>query len=319
MHPSLRVIVFVAAVLTLVLVSTLLVAAYERGAQRFRFSRGQAVTGTTTATTAVSIDAIYLNPELGLILHYPSNWIPEQGGVSAMTLPTRFRGVDGFFELAVTGEPGMTLSLAVNDLAYGEEQPYGANPRITAITVSGQEGRLIAATDPNITDAAILVPFPRPVTLNGQSAAFLVLHTDQAHLEALAAQLRFVRNQSGEITGLPNILVYEPRSNDVVDGTVSIVGVARVFPASPAGRENTLSLRLVDPYTNRVFLEQTTMATAPNAGAYGTFAIDLNFPRIENLRSATLEVFQASPRDGLPARQAGTPTDVVAIPLRFAP
>lgn len=302
MRSSLRNISFFAIALSFALASSLLLAAYWRGRQRLALTPNQVPTETVSTVLA---DALYLNPELGLIIRYPSTWIAEEGPLAAGNIPMRFRGADGFLELAVTGEPGATLSLAVNDIAFSEEQPYGANPRVTVIMVGGQEGRLITPVDSQISDAAILVPFPQPVMLSGQSAAFLVLHADRVHLEAIATRLRFVRNRSGEITGLPNILVYKPRSNDIVDGAISVSGVARVF-------ESSVSLRLIDSYTNQIFLEQATMTAAPDVGTYGTFAVDLNLPRIENLRSITLEVYQASARDG-------TPMDVVRIPLRLAP
>jgi hypothetical protein len=53
-------------------------------------------------------------------------------------------------------------------------------------------------------------------------------------------------------------------------------------------------------------------ASSPDIGQHGVFRVSLNAPDTLRGRSATVQVFWNSPRDG-------SPTDVVRIPVTVAP
>jgi len=98
-----------------------------------------------------------------------------------------------------------------------------------------------------------------------------------------------------------NITVISPLSGDLVDNPIHVTGEAIVF-------ENVVSWRLRDSDGN-VLTGGITEAAAPDMGQFGPFDFYVVVPYTVN-KKITLEVFQASAKDG-------SDTDLVSIPLEL--
>lgn len=97
-----------------------------------------------------------------------------------------------------------------------------------------------------------------------------------------------------------NIKVTSPRPNESVNFTFVIAGRARVF-------ENVVSFRVKDK-SGTILVAGTTNANAPDIGQFGDFSKQVTVTTAAP--SGTVEVFQASARDG-------SDQDLVTIPVLF--
>jgi TolB protein len=131
----------------------------------------------------------------GVSFRYPAGWQPADAGEPG----ARFAGEDGFFEIGAMG--GDSLDDVVAAEAGHHLRPYGSQPIIESLRVAGQEARLIlpASDQPSgmAAQAALIVRYPRPVTLSGQSVPFFVLWADAAHIRTIAQTLQFRGDASG--------------------------------------------------------------------------------------------------------------------------
>ena len=104
-----------------------------------------------------------------------------------------------------------------------------------------------------------------------------------------------------------NIVVTDPKINDRVGRTFIALGEGRVF-------ENVVSYRLLNQNLKEIILQGTTMSNAPDVGQFGKFTITITIPesykKLANGDPLTLEVYQASAKDG-------SDIDKVTIPLIF--
>lgn len=98
-----------------------------------------------------------------------------------------------------------------------------------------------------------------------------------------------------------NISVTSPSANETVSNPIHVTGSARVF-------ENVVSWRLKDS-KGAVLTNGTTEAAAPDVGQFGDYDFWLVVPEVLNA-NVTLEVFQASAKDGSDA-------DLVSVPLKL--
>ena len=97
-----------------------------------------------------------------------------------------------------------------------------------------------------------------------------------------------------------NIVVLSPEVNQSVENPFLVRGRARVF-------ENVVSIKLRDK-KGKVLTETTTYAASPDVGQFGDFEAYVGYSTPE--AQGTLEVYQASAKDG-------SPTDLVKIPVNF--
>jgi hypothetical protein len=95
-----------------------------------------------------------------------------------------------------------------------------------------------------------------------------------------------------------NIVVSEPKSNDIVTSPFKVTGKARVF-------ENQFNYRLKGS-DGSILAQGNPTANAPDVGQFGPFEFQVTFP--PNSVSGTLEVFDSSPKDG-------SEIDMVTVPL----
>lgn len=101
----------------------------------------------------------------------------------------------------------------------------------------------------------------------------------------------------------PNIIVFSPQVNEIVGGTLTAQGIARVF-------ENQFNVRIVA--NGKKEFEKGVMANAPDAGLYGSYETKINIAGlgIKDGEEFTLEAFDYSAKDG-------SEIDKVVVSLKY--
>ncbi len=253
--------------------------------------------------------AHYLNPDFKVVFTYPASWGPNIRHGSINGIPTHFEGREGFFTIDALQVDEGTLESAVGSIAYHKLKPYGDTPEIVHETIDGQEAAIIMPREGALKEAALVVRYPHEVRINNTVYSFFVVYTDKEHAEDIARSLRFFENNSAEkkLSSVPNILVYQPRMGDVVSGTFTVVGFARVF-------ENQFSIRLSADGVG-VLSEETASTHASDSGTYGYFEHEvtvspMSLAKLKSHPQASLEVFEYSARDG-------SETSKVMVPITW--
>ncbi|TDA70324.1 MAG: hypothetical protein D9V47_01950 [Clostridia bacterium] len=138
----------------------------------------------------------YTNDAYHITLQYPATWQKDP------RYDERYGGSDGFFAIGAVSGEGRTIDEVAEIEAYHKLQPYGSNPQITKVRVSGREGRLIwpAADQPPEMEnqAAVIVKSPAPIQVGGVTYHYVLLWADQQHIEDIARSLRFTVSNSPE-------------------------------------------------------------------------------------------------------------------------
>lgn len=150
----------------------------------------------TVSRTEASAWQTYTNAAYHVTLQYPATWQKDP------RYDERYSGSNGFFALGATSGEGRTIDGVADGEAHHKLHPYGSNPQITKVRVSGQEGRLIlpAADQPPEMEnqAAVVVQPPAPIRVGGDSYHYLLLHADRQHIEDISSNLRFTVSKGTE-------------------------------------------------------------------------------------------------------------------------
>jgi TolB protein len=117
---------------------------------------------------------------------YPINWIKVS--------EYRYEGVDGFFQAAAVA--GENLEQVCRNEAYHVLKPYGSEPTIMKTAIQGQEACLIFPYPDQPLEmrgqSALIVRYPKPITISGQTYSFFILWADQNHLREIANTVTFL-------------------------------------------------------------------------------------------------------------------------------
>jgi hypothetical protein len=110
-----------------------------------------------------------------------------------------------------------------------------------------------------------------------------------------------------KVVEAPNVIVFSPLPEQVVDMRFQVTGIARVF-------ENVLSLRIKNADTGKIYSQNNSTVRSPDIGQYGDFSFTYNLSALQQVlpsgEQLILEVYQASAKDG-------SDQDVISIPLIF--
>ncbi|MCF7754145.1 hypothetical protein KQ941_06815 [Paenibacillus xylanexedens] len=129
---------------------------------------------------------LYLNQVYKISFYYPRSWhkVTEE----------RFEGADGFFQIsAISSEEGIHEVCRAE--AFHMLKPYGANPRIFPAVIQAQEACFIFPSEDQPVEmrnqAALIVKYPAPVVIQGNTYSYFILWADQNHLISLGKTLTF--------------------------------------------------------------------------------------------------------------------------------
>ncbi len=157
----------------------------------FDWWRGSPDQQALARAAAVAGWPTYSDAAYGISLQYPDGWKSraDYGGV-------RYEGPDGFFSLNASSGQGKTLDAVTELEAHQQLQPYGSNPEITAVEVQGRPARLILPSSDQSPEmqgqAALVVEYPQPITLEGAHYRFLILYADQKHIQDISSTLHWL-------------------------------------------------------------------------------------------------------------------------------
>lgn len=132
--------------------------------------------------------AVYRNEMYKVSFYYPKEWQPVEGDDT-------YEGESGFFTVSAAGGE-LTIEDVVQSEAGHVLKPYGSEPRIERVKVGGQEGVMILPSedaDPSMRgQAALILPYPSPVTISGNTYEHFVLWADEFHIKGMADSLEFL-------------------------------------------------------------------------------------------------------------------------------
>lgn len=117
--------------------------------------------------------------------------IPEQW-VKKPQYDTRYEGSSGFAELTAMSGYGLSLKEAADIQINNDLKPLGDNPKVMNTTIGSQEAAIItpSGSDPK-AQSAILVKFPKPLTISGTPYYYLLIWTDREHAEKISNGIKF--------------------------------------------------------------------------------------------------------------------------------
>jgi TolB protein len=123
-------------------------------------------------------------------LRMPADWKPVRG------YEMRYGAPGGFVQLSAAGAGDADLERAAASEANHPLEPYGSRPSLRRTHAAGQEAYLILPSADQSSEmerqAALLVRYPRPVRIAGSVYCFLVLRSDEPHLEMIGNTLEFM-------------------------------------------------------------------------------------------------------------------------------
>ncbi|MEH7379281.1 hypothetical protein V7138_02210 [Bacillus sp. JJ1533] len=132
-------------------------------------------------------NGVYTNETYRVRFRYPSNWHQVNS--------ERYEGADGFFQISAIGG-GDDIHEVCRGEAYHQLLPYGSSPRIYQTRISSQEACLIypSADQPSEMNrqAAAIVRYPVPVTIEGSTYNYFILWADEDHLNSIARTITFL-------------------------------------------------------------------------------------------------------------------------------
>lgn len=131
--------------------------------------------------------AIYTNEIYHVAFPYPAHWrkVTEE----------RYESEDGFFQIsAISSED--ELGQVCHSEAFHPLRPYGSNPRVVRSYVQNQQACFIFPSSDQPKEmknqSALILKYPRPVSIGGTTYQYFVLWADRNHILSLAKGFRFV-------------------------------------------------------------------------------------------------------------------------------
>ena len=152
------------------------------------------LTAALTAFAALAVAGVssdweeYTDNELHVAFRHPKDWKPSP----QYSDRTYFGGPDG--EVQLDASEGDNPEQVCRGAASHKLQPYGAHPQIKPIKVDGQKGCIVWPSDDQGAPwyAELVVPFPRPVDINGERWPLLTLYADKKHFLDIVRTLKFL-------------------------------------------------------------------------------------------------------------------------------
>lgn len=118
---------------------------------------------------------------------YPSDW--------KKTSDHRFEGFGGFFQVSAIRGPKSIDEAARNEASH-TLRPYGSSPTIQRLNLRGLETRLIMPSPDQAREmkkqAALIIRYAKPVTIQGNQFSFLVIYADMDHIHLIAKTLKLM-------------------------------------------------------------------------------------------------------------------------------
>ncbi|HEX2925875.1 MAG TPA: peptidase M56 [Ruminiclostridium sp.] len=133
---------------------------------------------------------LYENKTYKVSLHYSKNWKINPKYVE------KYEGNDGFFQVSAYSGKGLLIDEVVQKEVNHILKPYGSNPKVTGLSIQGQEARLIMPSEDQKDEfnhqAELIVKYPKAVKINESTYYFFILWADTSHIRQISDTLRFI-------------------------------------------------------------------------------------------------------------------------------
>ncbi|TKC19131.1 LysM peptidoglycan-binding domain-containing protein [Robertmurraya kyonggiensis] len=140
-------------------------------------------------TTLTTETTTFTSSTYRVQLQFPANWQRAIDGRE------RYEGANGFFQVSAIAYDGPLGDVCQSD-AYHQLRPYGTNPQIVSTQIQGQPACMIFPSADQPTQmqnqAALIVQYPTPVVISGNTYRFFILWADVGHINQITSTLRFL-------------------------------------------------------------------------------------------------------------------------------
>jgi len=128
----------------------------------------------------------FISQKLKVSLLFPLNW--------SKVSEDKYKGVDGFFQ--VSAIRGASLKDVCEGEAFHKLMPYGSSPTIMNTSIKGQHACFIFPypdQPPEMQNqAALIVTYPKPIIISGESYNFFILWADNNHIKEISNTVSFL-------------------------------------------------------------------------------------------------------------------------------
>jgi TolB protein len=131
---------------------------------------------------------LYSDKVLQVMFRHPKEWKTSP----AYSDRTYFGGRDGAVQLDAS--EGDTPRQVCDGAATHHLQPFGAHPRIQSMKVQGQNACMVWPSEEQgaNADVELVVQFPRPLKIEGNSYTQLTVLADKNHILGITGSLKFI-------------------------------------------------------------------------------------------------------------------------------
>ncbi|WP_419887251.1 LysM peptidoglycan-binding domain-containing protein [Neobacillus niacini] len=134
-----------------------------------------------------SLKKTYSNSVYKIRFQYPSHW--------QRVNDERYEGEDGFFQISAIASD-QSIEMVCQNEAFHQLNPYGTKPRIQHTRIRNQPACLIFPSQDQPSEmknqAALIVQYPNPVTIEGTEYNYFILWADQNHIIEISNSLTFL-------------------------------------------------------------------------------------------------------------------------------
>lgn len=138
----------------------------------------------------------YKNNALQVTLEYPKGWKAAGGDYIIGGHPSRYEGIDGFFEVAAINGQDKTIDDVAADEAGHKLNPYGSSPETQNLRINRKEFVFIyPSTDQPIemnNQACFIVQYPDKIIIDSDEYNYFILWADRDHIEKIAESFNFI-------------------------------------------------------------------------------------------------------------------------------
>lgn len=108
----------------------------------------------------------------------------------------RYEGKNGFFQVGATDGKNLSIDQVAKNDASHDLYPFGRYPKITKLTIQGQDARLIMPSEDQSSSfskqAELVIKYPKPVNINGNLYSYLVIWADIDHINEISSTIQFL-------------------------------------------------------------------------------------------------------------------------------
>lgn len=131
--------------------------------------------------------AMYVSQIYNVGFMYPGSWRRIED--------TKYEGAEGFMHISAISSDKPIDKVCKKEVSDNSSL-YGTNPEISNLKVQEQESCLIMPSEDRTPEkkghSVLIVKYPKPIEISGQTHNYFILRADKAHIKRIADTLRFL-------------------------------------------------------------------------------------------------------------------------------